>query len=721
MHKIKSLRHNKHGVSEIIGTMLLLGSAVVLFSVVYFSLLSINSPVQPPDIDLASRLERDGDQYTITVEHWGGEPVDVNARFFVEIAGSIRFEKTLKDIIVNNDKDENVWNFGEQLMYSNSTDIRELQVDMGIADVHSNSLVLLNTLQEGYRISPFGYGGIWHFDENEGTIAHDSSGNLNHGTITGENWTEESKNSYALSFDGFTSLVHVPDRISLDIQRNLTMEAWVKPKDLNVFISQSFLTSKFAYTPDIVHVEDDVYAVVTEKQQKDGELVTINVSELGEISVNEDKEKFGNGSAKITLQPEIKHVSENIFLIGFVESDKDAILKTYKIYPNATFEYLNQIIELDSGETFSDLSIEKIGGNTFAVIYTLKNSSQNDGIIRILNVSDAGEITETGSYKFFPSIDWLDPHIYKTRGDIFAIIYSKGDSSYVRTVNISEEKGVYYSNPNVFSISDYDSCIDPYLVYMNGGLCTILYGSDSSGYAKTIRIYENHTIKNTGFELQLSNEEFYTPHAIKSSETTILLVFSTAKNPISSSNSNGFYLSVLIDEDGNLSLGQPPYKFESSKCFYPKLFKRTDTVYGIIYTVDKHSGTIKTIFTEPDPEDMHMRVLGKKGSYGFNVNASTVFVTLNGNLYSTPIILADEDGWYHVVVTFDQYEFTIYVNNQSLYTKSFVDAPVTIAETDSPLLFGRGFYGIIDEVGLYGRVLSREEISRHYESPGTLD
>ena len=36
-----------------------------------------------------------------------------------------------------------------------------------------------STLHEGYIIPPFGRGGIWHFNENYGNIAYDSSDNFN--------------------------------------------------------------------------------------------------------------------------------------------------------------------------------------------------------------------------------------------------------------------------------------------------------------------------------------------------------------------------------------------------------------------------------------------------------------------------------------------------------------------------------------------------------------
>jgi len=71
--------------------------------------------------------------------------------------------------------------------------------------------------------------GAWHFDEGEGTIAYDSSGNGNHGTIYGATWTD-GKFGKALSFDGSDDYVDCGNDASLDmdITGSFTIEAWVK-------------------------------------------------------------------------------------------------------------------------------------------------------------------------------------------------------------------------------------------------------------------------------------------------------------------------------------------------------------------------------------------------------------------------------------------------------------------------------------------------------------
>jgi len=68
---------------------------------------------------------------------------------------------------------------------------------------------------------------LWHFDENSGSIAYDSSGNGNNGTVHGATWTTGNLNN-SLSFDGIDDFVEPPSFV-LWHPSEVTFEAWVKP------------------------------------------------------------------------------------------------------------------------------------------------------------------------------------------------------------------------------------------------------------------------------------------------------------------------------------------------------------------------------------------------------------------------------------------------------------------------------------------------------------
>jgi concanavalin A-like lectin/glucanase superfamily protein len=70
----------------------------------------------------------------------------------------------------------------------------------------------------------------YDFDEGSGATVTDGSGHGNEGKISGARRTSAGKRGGALVFDGVNDHVSVPDSDSLDLTRNMTLEAWVRPR-----------------------------------------------------------------------------------------------------------------------------------------------------------------------------------------------------------------------------------------------------------------------------------------------------------------------------------------------------------------------------------------------------------------------------------------------------------------------------------------------------------
>ncbi len=71
----------------------------------------------------------------------------------------------------------------------------------------------------------------YSFNEGTGATVTDASGRGNHGTTTSTTWGT-GRFGGALSFNGTSSWVTVPDSASLDLTNRLTLEAWVNPVQL---------------------------------------------------------------------------------------------------------------------------------------------------------------------------------------------------------------------------------------------------------------------------------------------------------------------------------------------------------------------------------------------------------------------------------------------------------------------------------------------------------
>src|SRR5437868_11816809 len=65
------------------------------------------------------------------------------------------------------------------------------------------------------------------FEEGSGTTTADGSGNGRTGTLSNATWSANGHSGRALSFNGSTSWVSVPDAAALDLTTAVTVEAWV--------------------------------------------------------------------------------------------------------------------------------------------------------------------------------------------------------------------------------------------------------------------------------------------------------------------------------------------------------------------------------------------------------------------------------------------------------------------------------------------------------------
>ena len=89
----------------------------------------------------------------------------------------------------------------------------------------SVNVVVLNTVAQ----VPAGLVAAYSFDAGSGTTAADSSGKGNIGTLANTTWTTAGKFGGALTFNGTSSQVSIPDNTTLDLTNGMTLSAWVYP------------------------------------------------------------------------------------------------------------------------------------------------------------------------------------------------------------------------------------------------------------------------------------------------------------------------------------------------------------------------------------------------------------------------------------------------------------------------------------------------------------
>ncbi len=142
MGRPRKMKRRNLAVSETVGTLLLLSISISLFSVIYFSVLTISPSPITPAVNLICKFEKNN----ITLEHRGGKTLDLDTEIIVTTNGTNE-TLTVNDYMNNESKENGVWNIGERVVYP-AGDITDLKVSVTVVDVYSNSVIMMAVLQE---------------------------------------------------------------------------------------------------------------------------------------------------------------------------------------------------------------------------------------------------------------------------------------------------------------------------------------------------------------------------------------------------------------------------------------------------------------------------------------------------------------------------------------------------------------------------------------------
>ena len=127
-------------VSEIIGTLLMLGIATSSFSVIYYNIASTPIPTPAPIVEISGSISEN----QVVLMHHGGETLSLETEFMINVG-----EKTNKikigDFLDKESKKDGVWNLGEKVIYPIIYDYDYLEHPYGkicVVDKQSNTLLM---------------------------------------------------------------------------------------------------------------------------------------------------------------------------------------------------------------------------------------------------------------------------------------------------------------------------------------------------------------------------------------------------------------------------------------------------------------------------------------------------------------------------------------------------------------------------------------------------
>ena len=127
-------------VSEIIGTLLMLGIATSSFSIIYYNIASTPAPTPTPIVEISGSISEN----QVVLMHHGGETLALDTELMINVGDKTKKIK-IGDFLDNESKKDGVWNLGEKVIYPIIYDYDYLEHPYGqirVVDKQSNSLLM---------------------------------------------------------------------------------------------------------------------------------------------------------------------------------------------------------------------------------------------------------------------------------------------------------------------------------------------------------------------------------------------------------------------------------------------------------------------------------------------------------------------------------------------------------------------------------------------------
>lgn len=711
-------RRNTEAASEIMGEIILLAITVTTISAIYTQVSSMPEPTDIANVTIIGKME--GGHPVFKLQR--GESLGLDTKIILTIGGCERTEYLQRNL------SNQEWDIGDLIVIP-VDDLRGIQVEAVVIDAKTNSIVFSGVLQEGF--TTWRKGGIWHFDEELWRTGipdevKDSSGNSNHGVAlngakiidsTAEPQNVKCNNSGY--FDGFLDTVKVKTSWTLNITNQITIDAWMKPQ-IPDFISDIVgVSGTFGYTPYIIPVVGDIFAIVSEDFQKGGLLSTVLIDTEGTVSYRQNL-TLGKSTGSNICQPKIIQMVKEICLVSYIDNKYYMTLQTINISSNGSLKKIEQLVFTEKSSTNNPNrpSLQKVTDTLCAIAYW---APLNGGLLKTVGVSSTGEITDTGKMiQYDPvssGVESREPSLLHVVGDVFALAY-RGPLNHgiLKTFHIT-------SNGNITdtgNMVEFDSIAgyEPSLVQVSGNVIAVAYRNNLNyGVVKTFTILPDGSIAWTGkMKVFESTTDCYNPCIIYGEENMYLIVYATGD--IHQSSDQGYVQTLRMEQDGTIDPANGlRLQFEvpdGETCHYPVITNVAEELYAISYTGPiAHTGYLITILIGP-----HGRGIYKGDSYQLYANMTMVEGYIN-SVYVTYYNSSLGLQWHHLALTYNGITIRLYVDGALVNETSY---PLhRIALTKAPLYFGRFYCGYIDEISIYDKALTQEQILNHFMNPGMTE
>jgi hypothetical protein len=313
------------------------------------------------------------------------------------------------------------------------------------------------------------------------------------------------------------SILHIAGNIYAIAYDGPDDDGWLKTVEIanngqitNTVIDSLEFDTASGNEPDLIHVSGDIYAIAYDGPGGDGWLKTVQISSNGQIGNIIDSLEFDTSDAD---QPDIINVSGDIFAIAYNGPRGDGWLKTVQISSNGQIS--NAVIdslEFDNRDGVRP-NIINVSGDIFAIAYQGRDA---DGWLKTVQIASDGQIGSIIDSLEFDTSRGSEPNIINVSGDIFAIAYrGPGGDGWLKTVQIASDGQITNTVIDSFEFDTADG-YEPTIVNVSGDIYAIAYrGTGADGWLVTVQIATNGSITKSVIDsLEFDTADGYTPQII---------------------------------------------------------------------------------------------------------------------------------------------------------------------------------------------------------------
>ena len=574
--------------------------------------------------------------------------------------------------------------------------------------------------------------GYWNFEHISGAYIVDNSTHANNATMIGRTFNNKTKGVYGDGFyfngssGGQLNISHADE---FNLTSELTLELWFK--EFETSFNETYVDNGYCLSID--KTSDGGYIAtgyINESGKSIGDIFLLKINSNGQ---EEWSKTFGD-AGKDERGYSVKQTSDGGYVIaGYKNNGTDDDGWVIKTDGNGTLLWNRTYGE--TGEDNNDRLhsiIENNSGNYVVAGYTNSYSLCNNLWVFEINYDNGNMTNETNKNLTLGKSGWPDEGfcIQQTADDGYIIAgrtksYGSGDLD-VWLVKINSNYNELWNR--TFGSNEHDGGYCVAQTTDSGYILTGVTRSYNTSGESDIWViktddYGNETIW-TGNKTFGGDGADYGLTVVETMDGGYV-IFGTVETYDGSDSWE--YILIKLNSDGNESWNRT-FKTNSKRGDFGHLQETYDGgfIFGGIFNI---SGVHKfwiaktdsngNITTSNNNQSVNKTLIGKgRDSYQLELFNGTITCYLNGSpVVSNKSSLYNlSQKWNHLVLTYDKNaeKTKLFLNTDLIASNSLFSGNIT--ETMNNLTIGKNFSGIIDEVRVWNRVLTHDEINASYDT-----